>query len=309
SSSAELPELRNVHSFITSRLQLKGLSIQDPITTTYQEPRDPSAEPRLVNGSGGRRRRGEAARRVGQPVREQGADRAQPEGHQLRVRRGRPPQQGRAPPRLQPRAQEGARPHPQRQAHPGVAGHRAVHRRGLAGHRPERPPRRPAPARHRPVLGRLRRRQGKYYTTHRRLFAARSLFDSCLEVIKLEATHVLQVGSPWFTILFARKTEEKMEAAVRAISAMETLEGAFGESSGGKPFFGGDGIGFVDVVLGSYLGWFVVIEKMIGVKLLDAGRTPALAAWAQRFRMADAVKGVLPEDVDKVLEFLQTFLD
>ncbi|KAM3409211.1 hypothetical protein ACQJBY_001894 [Aegilops geniculata] len=118
-----------------------------------------------------------------------------------------------------------------------------------------------------------------------------------------------KVGSPWFTILFARKTEEKMEAAVRAISAMETLEGAFGESSGGKPFFGGDGIGFVDVVLGSYLGWFVVIEKMMGVKLLDAGRTPALAAWAQRFRMADAVKGVLPEDVDKVLEFLQTFLD
>ncbi|KAM3402803.1 hypothetical protein ACQJBY_006558 [Aegilops geniculata] len=118
-----------------------------------------------------------------------------------------------------------------------------------------------------------------------------------------------KVGSPWFTILFARKTEEKMEAAVRAISAMETLEGAFGECSGGKPFFGGDGIGFVDVVLGSYLGWFVVIEKMIGVKLLDTARTPALAAWAERFRTADAVKGVLPEDVDKVLEFLQTFLD
>ncbi|EMS56995.1 putative glutathione S-transferase GSTU6 [Triticum urartu] len=138
---------------------------------------------------------------------------------------------------------------------------------------------------------------------------ALSLLCSCAEVMKLDATDVLQVGSPWFTILFARKTEEKMEAAVRAISAMETLEGAFGECSGGKPFFGGDGIGFVDVVLGSYLGWFVVIEKMIGIKLLDAARTPALAAWAQRFRMAASVKGVLPEDVDKVLEFLQTFLD
>lgn len=118
-----------------------------------------------------------------------------------------------------------------------------------------------------------------------------------------------KVGSPWFTILFARKTEEKMEAAMRAISAMETLDGAFRVSSGGKPFFGGDGIGFVDVVLGSYLGWFVVIEKMIGVKLMDAARTPDLATWAERFRMADPVKGVLPEDVDKVLEFLQTFLD
>uniref|UniRef100_A0ACD5U4Q9 Uncharacterized protein n=1 Tax=Avena sativa TaxID=4498 RepID=A0ACD5U4Q9_AVESA len=118
-----------------------------------------------------------------------------------------------------------------------------------------------------------------------------------------------KVGSPWFTILFARKTEEKMEAAVRAVSAMETLEGAFRDCSLGKPFFGGDGIGFVDVVLGSYLGWFVVIEKMISVKLMDAARTPNLAAWAKRFRMEDAVKGVLPEDVDKVLEFLQTFLD
>ncbi|KAK1685711.1 hypothetical protein QYE76_046559 [Lolium multiflorum] len=120
-----------------------------------------------------------------------------------------------------------------------------------------------------------------------------------------------KIGSPWFTILFARKTEEKMEAAARAISAMETLEGAFKDCSvsAGKPFFGGDSIGFVDIVLGSYLGWFVVIETMIGVKLMDATRTPELAAWAERFKMADAVKGVLPEDVDKVLEFLQTFLD
>ncbi|KAM0827050.1 hypothetical protein ACQ4PT_068446 [Festuca glaucescens] len=104
------------------------------------------------------------------------------------------------------------------------------------------------------------------------------------------------------------KTEEKMEAAAQAISAMEALEGAFKDCSVsvGKPFFGGDGIGFVDIVLGSYLGWFVVIETMIGVKLMDAARTPELA---ERFKMADAVKGVLPEDVDKVLEFLQTFLD
>jgi glutathione S-transferase len=102
-----------------------------------------------------------------------------------------------------------------------------------------------------------------------------------------------------------------MEAAARAISAMETLEGAFRDCAvaAGKPFFGGDGIGFVDIVLGSYLGWFVVIETMIGVKLMDAARTPELATWAERFKMADAVKGVLPEDVDKVLEFLQTFLD
>ena len=118
-----------------------------------------------------------------------------------------------------------------------------------------------------------------------------------------------KVGSPWYTILFARKTEEKVEAATRTISALETLEGAFKECSGGKAFFGGDGIGLVDVVLGSYLGWFKVIEKMISVKVMDAARTPFLAAWAERFKEADTVKGVLPDDVDKVLEFLQMFLD
>ncbi|EAY79305.1 hypothetical protein OsI_34431 [Oryza sativa Indica Group] len=123
-----------------------------------------------------------------------------------------------------------------------------------------------------------------------------------------------KVGSPWYTILFARERGEKVEAAARAISALETVEaGAFRDhSSEGKttnaaaaPFFGGDSIGFVDVVLGSYLGWFRVIEKMIGVRIMDAARTPRLAAWAERFEAADAVRGVLPDDVDKVIDFLQ----
>lgn len=118
-----------------------------------------------------------------------------------------------------------------------------------------------------------------------------------------------QVGSRWYTILFAREVEKKADAAARIVAALETLEGTFKDCSGGTaPFFGGDGIGFVDVVLGSYLGWFKVIEKMVGVRVLDAARTPLLAAWSERFGAAEPVKGVLPEDVDKVLDFLQAFL-
>jgi hypothetical protein len=81
----------------------------------------------LANGRHGRPS-AEATGRVGQPIREQGADRAQSQGPQLRVRRGGPHEQERAPPRLQPGAQEGARAHPRRQARPGVTGHRAIHR-------------------------------------------------------------------------------------------------------------------------------------------------------------------------------------
>ncbi|CAD6204270.1 unnamed protein product [Miscanthus lutarioriparius] len=118
-----------------------------------------------------------------------------------------------------------------------------------------------------------------------------------------------KVGSPWHTILFAREAEKKADAASRIIVALETLEGAFKDCSGGKDYFGGDRFGFVDVVLGSYLGWFKVFEKMVGVRVLDKERTPLLAAWGQRFAAAEAAKDVLPDDVDKVLEFLQKFLD
>jgi len=46
----------------------------------------------------------------------------------------------------------------------------------------------------------------------------------------------------------------------------------------------------MDVVLGGYLGWFGVFERMIGVKVLDAARTPLLAAWAERFAAGDAAE-------------------
>ncbi|XP_062205262.1 probable glutathione S-transferase GSTU6 [Phragmites australis] len=116
-----------------------------------------------------------------------------------------------------------------------------------------------------------------------------------------------KVGSAWLGMLFkCRNEEERMEAVARADAALETLEGAFKECSKGKPFFGGDGIGFVDVVLGGYLGWFGVINRLIGRRLIDPARTPLLAAWEERFRAADATKGVVPDDVDKMLEFLQT---
>ena len=118
-----------------------------------------------------------------------------------------------------------------------------------------------------------------------------------------------KVRPAWLAILFGSKTEEERAAAVaQAVAALETLEGAFGECSKGKPFFGGDGVGFVDVVLGGYLGWFTAIDKLIGRRLIDPARTPALAAWEERFRATDAAKGVVPDDADKLLEFRQTLL-
>lgn len=118
-----------------------------------------------------------------------------------------------------------------------------------------------------------------------------------------------KVASAWLGMMFKSKTEEeRAEAVARALAALETLEGAFRECSKGKAFFGGDGIGFVDVVLGGYLGWFKALDKLIGRRLIDPARTPLLATWEEQFRAADAAKGVVPDDADKLLEFRRTLL-
>ncbi|XP_039832152.1 probable glutathione S-transferase GSTU6 isoform X3 [Panicum virgatum] len=62
----------------------------------------------------------------------------------------------------------------------------------------------------------------------------------------------------------------------------------------GRAFFGGDSIGYLDVVLGSCLFWFDALRRMRGVEIIDSGRTPLLAAWAERFRENAEAKGVVP---------------
>ncbi|KAI8022540.1 Glutathione S-transferase U17 [Camellia lanceoleosa] len=73
-------------------------------------------------------------------------------------------------------------------------------------------------------------------------------------------------------------------------------------SEGNGNFFGGDSIGYVDIALGCFLGWFKAREKMFDVKVLDITKTPRLVEWADRFSSDDAVKDVIPE-TEKLLEF------
>jgi len=118
-----------------------------------------------------------------------------------------------------------------------------------------------------------------------------------------------KVRSAWVVMVFRYKNKDEWaEGVARAGEALDTLEGAFRDCSKGKPFFGGDGIGFVDLVLDGYLGWFGAFGKIIGRRLIDPAKTPLLAAWEDRFRAADVAKGVVPDDVDKVLAYQQVLL-
>ena len=114
--------------------------------------------------------------------------------------------------------------------------------------------------------------------------------------------HALQLFASAFQVGRAKTEEEKAEALKQAFAAVETLEAAFKECSKGKPFFGGDSVGYLDIVLGPIVPLAYVGEVRFGIKLFDGTRSPLLEAWVERFAMMDAAKAVLPE-VDKLIEY------
>ncbi|KAH7834716.1 hypothetical protein Vadar_018898 [Vaccinium darrowii] len=116
------------------------------------------------------------------------------------------------------------------------------------------------------------------------------------------------VDDKWWPVLFRLRNIEEEEAKAEAIEQVKEanmlLEDAFVKRGKGKDFFGGDSIGYIDIALGSFLGWLRAIEKMADIKLLDKTKTPGLFGWAERFGLNAAVKDVIPE-TEKFVEFIK----
>ncbi|KAM0837436.1 hypothetical protein ACQ4PT_061660 [Festuca glaucescens] len=107
---------------------------------------------------------------------------------------------------------------------------------------------------------------------------------------------------PWVQAFKNNTEEERTEGINLTLAAAETLEGALKECSKGKPFFGGDSMGYVDVVMGGLISWLQGTEELCGAKLFDDSKTPLLLSWVERFVMLDAAKVALP-DVGELVEF------
>ncbi|GMP58661.1 hypothetical protein CsSME_00022249 [Camellia sinensis var. sinensis] len=103
--------------------------------------------------------------------------------------------------------------------------------------------------------------------------------------------------------------EERLAAVDKVVAMLVLLEEYFinCSSEGNGNFFGGDNIGYVDIALGCFLGWFKVMEKMLNLKVLDITKTPCLVKWAERFCSDDAVKNAIPE-TEQLLEFAKIHL-
>lgn len=108
--------------------------------------------------------------------------------------------------------------------------------------------------------------------------------------------------APWWKMFVGKTDKEKDEGTKQTLAAVDMLERALRECSKGKPFFGGDNVGYVDVVLGGMVARMQGTEALCGVELLHATKTPLLLAWMERFGEMEPAKVVLPK-VDRLVEF------
>ncbi|CAM0956396.1 unnamed protein product [Alopecurus aequalis] len=103
-------------------------------------------------------------------------------------------------------------------------------------------------------------------------------------------------------VLRGKVEGDKDEAAAQVSAALQHLEEAFVRCGRGKGYFGGDRLGYLDIALGSHVGWVMALERMARVRLLDPSKVPNLAAWADRFCAHPAVADVMP-DTDRYVQF------
>ena len=65
-------------------------------------------------------------------------------------------------------------------------------------------------------------------------------------------------------------------------------------------FFGGDAVGYLDIVVGWYAHWLPVVEEVIGASVVTNKELQLMKAWFDGFLAVDVVKAALP-DRDRLL--------
>jgi len=68
----------------------------------------------------------------------------------------------------------------------------------------------------------------------------------------------------------------------------------------GKPYFGGDEIGLIDIALGSLSAFITGVEKATDSVFIDAEKMPLLSAWLDRFCQFDVVKEAMPDPAEYI---------
>uniref|UniRef100_A0A161ZJY6 glutathione transferase n=1 Tax=Daucus carota subsp. sativus TaxID=79200 RepID=A0A161ZJY6_DAUCS len=111
---------------------------------------------------------------------------------------------------------------------------------------------------------------------------------------------------PMWREISTAEGEAKEAAVARAVEGLVLLDEAFVQISKGKAYFGGDEIGFLDIVIGTMVNWIKAREVMANVKLLDETKIPGLVRWVDKFISNDVVKNILPS-TDEAVEVMNYY--
>lgn len=91
--------------------------------------------------------------------------------------------------------------------------------------------------------------------------------------------------------------EEKVKE--EAGELLKLLENELGD----KKFFGGEQIGFVDIIGNFVAFWFRAIQDAMGMEVLSQDKFPKLWKWADEFVNCEVVKETLPSKEELIANF------
>ncbi|XP_043692829.1 probable glutathione S-transferase [Telopea speciosissima] len=99
---------------------------------------------------------------------------------------------------------------------------------------------------------------------------------------------------PEIEMAFSSTGDDQVKAVELATAALEVLEGEIK----GKRFFGGDRIGFVDVVVGWIAYWLEMVEEAACFKVSNSKKFPSLHSWMNNFLEVTVIRENLPSPDD-----------
>ncbi|KAG9458540.1 hypothetical protein H6P81_003048 [Aristolochia fimbriata] len=103
--------------------------------------------------------------------------------------------------------------------------------------------------------------------------------------------------------VFRQRGEEQRAALDEVHRNLKTLEDELVQGFfKGRKFFGGEKMGFLDIVIGCGSYWLWVFEEVVGVKLVDSEAFPRFFSWLRDFEELPEVKEIIPP-ADKLLEY------
>lgn len=97
------------------------------------------------------------------------------------------------------------------------------------------------------------------------------------------------------------KGEAQEEAKRELVESLMLIEGALKEFSGGKTYFGGETLGFLDIAFIPLTGWFYTYETLGKFKIPLEDKCPCLKAWMKACMERDSVNRLLPRP-EKILK-------